>query len=199
MALGGRIAYVMAHDPAPSPGRPRRPRFSHRRLVVCLSRVLSVDPPGSEVQLSHGSLTDRRGQAVRDQSAAVHPRRGGRPQAHSPRHDLRQDGKLVPARHLSAIQGASEGSAGRTGAAIPVDARDRLGLRHGPHRAEPLRGRRHHRHLCPTGPRGRRRRSHRLSRQGPHAARRFGSLDVRSRFGPGRGRRLARGAALRAR
>ena len=52
-----------------------------------------------------------------------------------------------------AIQGAPEGPARRTGAAISADARDRLGLRHGPDRAEPLRGRRHHRHLRAPGAR----------------------------------------------
>ena len=62
---------------------------------------------------------------------------------------------------------------------------------------EPLRGRRHHRHLCAPGARGRRRRAHRLGRQGPDAARRAGRVDVRPGFGPGRRRRLARGAALR--
>src|ERR1700722_6772974 len=103
MALLGRMAYVLDHDPAPSSGRPRRPRFSHRRLVVCLPRVLSIDPTGSEVQLSHGPPADGRGAPVRDQSAAVHPRWGRRFQADPSRHDLRQDGELVPARHLSAI------------------------------------------------------------------------------------------------
>ena len=45
----------------------------------------------------------------------------------------------------------------------------------------------------------RRRRAHRLGRQGPHAARRAGRVDVRPGFGPGRRRRLSRGAALRRR
>ncbi len=185
------------HDPAPPPGRPRRPCFSHRRLVVCLPRLLSVDPPGPEIQLPDRSPPDRRGAAVRDQGAAVHPRRGRRPQADPSRHDLRQDGELVPARPLPGLQGAPEGSARRAGAAVPADARHRLGVRHGPDRAGPLRGRRHHRHLRPSGARGRRRCPHRLGRQGPHAARRPVRLDVRSGFGPGRGRRLSRGAALR--
>ena len=108
----------------------------------------------------------------------------GGPQADPSRDDLRQDGEFVPARNLSALQGAPEGSAGRTRAAVSADARDRFGLRHGPDRAEPLRGRRHHRHLRPAGARGRRRRAHRLRRQGPHAARRAGRVDVRPGFGP---------------
>src|SRR6185437_8955759 len=49
MALRTRIAYVEAHDPAPSSGRSRRPRFPDRRLVLRLPRLLSVDPAGSKV------------------------------------------------------------------------------------------------------------------------------------------------------
>ena len=187
----------MAHDPAPPSGRPRRPCFSDRRLVVRLPRLLSVDPPGSEVQLPDRPPADRRGrlfatkvlQFIRDGAAG-----------HKPTHlamifdktenSFRRD--IYPG-----LQGASEGSARRARAAIPADARHRLGVRHGPDRAEPLRGRRHHRHLRPSGARGRRRRSHRLGRQGPHAARRALRLDVRSGFRPGRGRGLSRGAALR--
>ena len=199
MALRGRIAYVMAMT---QPHRPVGPG-DHVFLIDGSSFVFRAYYQSIRQDQKYnyriGPPADRRGAAVRDQSAAVHPRRGGRPQADPSRHDLRQDGELVPARHLPGLQGAPEGSSRRTGAAVPADARDRLGLRHGPDRAEPLRGRRHHRHLRPPGARGRRRRAHRLGRQGPHAARRAGRVDVRPGFGPSRGRRLSRGAALRRR
>ena len=191
---GARRAHRLCegHDPAPSSGRPRRPCFSHRRLVLRLPRLLPVDPAGPEIQLPFGPAADRRGAAVCDQGAAVHPRRGGGVQADPSRHHFRQDGKLVPTRHLPGLQGSPEGSPRRTAAAVPADARHRLGLRHGADRAGPLRGRRHHRHLRPPGARGERRRSHRFRRQGPHAARRAGRVDVRPGFGRPRGAALRR-------
>ena len=72
-------------------------------------------------------------------------------------------------------------------------------LRHDPGRAGPLRGRRSHRDLCASGARGGRRRPDRLGRQGPDAAHRAGSGDVRPGFGPSWGCRLSRGAAHRRR
>src|SRR5690348_1110815 len=88
MALRGRFAYVKAHDPAPSSGRPRRPCFPHRRLVLRLPGLLPVDPAGPEIQLPLGPLAHRRSEALRDQGAAVHPRRGGGVQADPSRDHL---------------------------------------------------------------------------------------------------------------
>ena len=197
MALGGRIAYVMAMT---QPHRPVGPG-DHVFLVDGSSFVFRAYYQSIRQDQKYNYRTDRLPtgamrlfatkvlQFIRDGA--------GRFQADPSRHDLRQDGELVPARHLSRLQGAPEGSSRRTGAAVSPDARHGFGLRHGPDRAGPLRGRRHHRHLRPPGPSGRRRRAHRLGRQGPDAARRAGRVDVRSSFRPSRRRRLSRGAALR--
>ena len=199
MALGGRIAYVMAMT---QPHRPVGPG-DHVFLIDGSSFVFRAYYQSIRQDQKYNYRTDRLPTgAVRLFATKVLQfiRDGaGRFQADPSRHHLRQDGELLPARHLPALQGAPEGPSGRTGAAVPADARHRFGLRHGPDRAGPLRGRRHHRHLRAPGAPGRRRRSHRLGRQGPHAARRAGRVDVRSGFGPSRGRRLSRGAALRRR
>ena len=79
--------------------------------------------------------------------------------------------------------------------AISADARDGARLRHDPGRTGSLRGRRPYRHLRDAGAREGRGRPHRVGRQGPHAARRAGDRDVRSRLGR---RRSHGGAADRA-
>ena len=153
MALVGRIAYVMAMT---QPHRPVGPG-DHVFLIDGSSFVFRAYYQSIRQDQKYNYRMDRLPTgAIRLFATKVLQfiRDGARrPQADPSRHDLRQDGEFVPARHLSRIQGAPEGSAGRTGAAIPADARDRLGLRHGPDRAEPLRGRRHHRHLRPPGAR----------------------------------------------
>ena len=94
------------------------------------------------------------------------------------RHHLRQIRGLVPQGALSALQGQSQRAAGRPHSAVPADARGGARLRPHPDRAGPLRGRRPHRHLCETSRRARRRRAHRLRRQGPDAAHRPARVDV---------------------
>ena len=184
---GFALRLSFAHDPAPSSGRPRRPRLSRRRLVVRLPRLFPVDPAGPEVQLSIRPAADRSGAPVRHQDAAVRPGGGGGGEADPSRDHLRQVGGFVPPDDVSGLQEPPVGPAGRSDAAVSADARDRPRLRHDPGRAGQVRGRRPDRDLRQAGARGRRRRHDRLGRQGPHAAHRAGRLDVRPRLGRPRG------------
>ena len=199
MAPGGRIDYVMAMT---QPHRPVGPG-DHVFLIDGSSFVFRAYYQSIRQDQKYNYRTDRLPTgAVRLFTTKVlgsHSRRGRGLQANPSRHHLRQDGELVPARHLPGLQGAPERPARRTQAPVPADARHGLGLRHGPDRTGPLRGRRHHRHIRPPGARGRRRRPHRLGRQRPHAARRALRHDVRPGLGPSRRCRFPRGAALRRR
>ena len=94
-------------------------------------------------------------------------------------------GELVPPRALPRLQGHRPEPPDDLVPQFPADARDRARLRHDPGRAGPLRGRRPHRDLRPSGARAGRRRADRLGRQGPDAAHRAGRRDVRSGLGRG--------------
>ena len=55
----------------------------------------------------------------------------------------------LPQRHVRPVQGAASRAAGGSATAVPADPRGGARLRHSLRGAEGLRGRRHHRHLCP--------------------------------------------------
>ncbi len=124
---------------------------------------------------------------------------GGGREADAPRRRLRLLGHDVPQRHVRPVQGAAPRAAGGSAPAVPADPRGGARLRHPLRRAEGLRGRRHHRDLCPRRLRGRRDDHHRGVRQGPDAARRQRRDDVRLHEGkahrPRRGDREIRRAA----
>src|ERR1700730_9004774 len=73
-----------------SPSEQGRPRLPGRRIVLYFPRLLSVDEPGREVQLSLGRGTDRRRANVLGHgSAAAHGKQSGT-KADSSRHRVRQ-------------------------------------------------------------------------------------------------------------
>ena len=169
---------------------PRRHCLPRRWVIVRVPRLLPVDEPGQEVQLSRRWPSDRCGPPLLQQALPVHPRgRCGRA-PHSPCDHLRQVGALLPQRALRGLQGEPIRPAGRPHPAVPVDARGRRGVRAAPGREAGVRGRRHHRDLRARGRRGGRRRRHRLGRQGPDAARRRAGVDVRPGVGGGPPARL---------